>query len=203
VPGRAIRIKAGSDIVLEMHYTTSGKAASDLTTVGLVFAKEPPSEAITVLPAINTKFAIPPGDPNYEVKSSWKVPSDMKLVNLLPHMHLRGKDFEFVAKYPTGEKEVLLRVPHYDFNWQHFYVLAEPKVLPAGTVIECTAHYDNSANNKFNPDPTKEIHWGDQSWDEMMAGFMTLVYDARKPESEVFPPPKKTEKPAASAGTAE
>jgi len=204
MPGRAIRIKAGSDIVLEMHYTTNGKPATDLTKVGLVFAKEPPNEAMKVLAAVNPKFAIPPGDPNYEVKSSWSVPTEMTLVNLLPHMHLRGKDFEYVAKYPTGEKEVLLRVPRYDFNWQHFYVLANPKVLPAGTVIECIAHYDNSPNNKFNPDPTKEVRWGDQSWDEMMAGFLTVVYDARKPDDEVFPPPpKKADKPAASAGTAE
>jgi len=203
VPGRAMRIKAGSDIVLEMHYTPSGKAATDLTKVGLVFAKEPPKEAQTILAAINRKFAIPPGDPNYEVKSSWKVPTNMTLVNLAPHMHLRGKDFEYVATYPTGEKEVLLRVPRYDFNWQHLYVLAQPKVLPAGTVIECTAHYDNSPNNKFNPDPTKEVRWGDQSWDEMIAGFMTVVYDARKSESEVFPPPKKAEKRAASSGTDE
>lgn len=203
VPGRALLVKAGSDIVLEMHYTTNGKAATDLTRVGLIFAKEPPKEAMTVLAAINGKFAIPPGDSNYEVKSRWSVPTDMTLVNLIPHMHLRGKDFEYVAKYPTGEKEVLLVVPRYDFKWQHTYVLAEPKALPAGTVIECTAHYDNSPNNKFNPDPTKDVHWGDQSWDEMMAGFMTVVYDARKSEREVFPPPKKTEKPVASAGSAE
>jgi hypothetical protein len=97
-------------------------------------------------------------------------------------MHLRGKDFQYVAKYPTGESEVLLNVPRYDFNWQHTYVLAEPKTLPKGTVIECIAHFDNSPNNKFNPDPKAEVRWGDQSWEEMMIGFGTFVTEAPAPK---------------------
>ena len=100
-----------------------------------------------------------------------------KLVDMMPHMHLRGKDFVYTAYYPTGESEVLLRVPHYDFSWQLFYYLADQKVLPAGTRIHCVAHFDNSANNPANPDPTKEVHWGDQSWEEMMIGF----FDRRHP----------------------
>lgn len=170
-PGRAIFVKAGTDVVLEMHYTTNGKPATDLTRVGLIFAKEPPRERLTGFSAGNNRFAIPPGDAHHEVRAELKLPREVTLVNLTPHMHLRGKDFEYIAKYPTGEKEILLKVPRYDFNWQHTYELASPKILPAGTVIECIAHFDNSANNPFNPDPKAEVRWGDQSWEEMMIGF--------------------------------
>lgn len=188
VPGRAMLVKAGTDLVLEMHYTPNGKASADQTRVGLVFAKEPPKEAMSQFAALNTRFAIPAGADNHEVKSRWTVPNELTLVDLTPHMHLRGKSFEYVATYPTGEKEVLLKVPHYDFNWQHTYVLDKPKVLPAGTVVECIAHYDNSPNNRFNPDPSKEVRWGDQSWEEMMVGFGTVVYDARKSRREALTP---------------
>ena len=92
---------------------------------------------------------------------------DSALVSLLPHMHFRGKDFEYRVTYPSGEKETLLAVPHYDFNWQLTYDLAQPKLLPKGTVIECTAHFDNSPNNKYNPDPTKEVHFGEQSMSQV------------------------------------
>ncbi len=100
---------------------------------------------------------------------------DATLVNLLPHMHFRGKSFEYRATYPNGEKEVLLSVPHYDFNWQLTYDLAREKKLPKGTVIECEAHFDNSPNNRFNPDPTKEVHYGEQTWEEMMIGFFDVA----------------------------
>ena len=170
-PGRALRVKAGSEVVLEMHYTTNGKPAADLTKVGIIFAKEPPREMIGGFAAGDNKFVIPPGAEAHEVKSKWTFNKEVKLTALTPHMHLRGKDFIYTAKYPTGESEVLLKVPRYDFNWQHTYVLAQPKLLPAGTVIECIAHFDNSPNNKFNPDPKATVRWGDQSWEEMMIGF--------------------------------
>jgi hypothetical protein len=175
VPGRALRVKAGSELVLEMHYTPNGKAATDLTKVGIIFAKEPPVEISGGFGALDNKFVIPAGAEAHEVKSKWTAPREVRLTTLTPHMHLRGKDFQYVAKYPTGESEVLLHVPKYDFNWQHTYVLAQPKVLPAGTVIECTAHFDNSPNNKFNPDPKATVRWGDQSWEEMMIGFGAYV----------------------------
>lgn len=179
-PGRAILVKAGSDVVLEMHYTTNGKAATDLTKVGLILAKEPPVERLAGFSAGNNRFAIPPGDGNHEVRAEIKVPREAKLVNLTPHMHVRGKDFEYIAKYPTGEKEVLLRVPRYDFNWQHTYELAQPKLIPAGTIIECIAHFDNSPNNPSNPDPKAEVRWGDQSWEEMMIGFGAFVVEIKR-----------------------
>jgi len=178
-PGRAMLVKAGSDVVLEMHYTTNGKPATDLTKVGIIFATEPPRERIAGFGAGNNRFAIPPGAGHYEVRSQQPIQQAAKLVSLTPHMHLRGKDFEYIATYPTGEKEVLLRVPRYDFNWQHTYEFATPKLLPAGTVIECIAHFDNSANNAFNPDPKAEVRWGDQSWEEMMIGFGGLVYEMK------------------------
>jgi hypothetical protein len=192
-PGRAKLIRSGTDLVLEMHYTTNGKAATDQTKVGIVFAKEPPRERLASAAIANLKFVIPPSEPNYQVDSRYQIPRDWTLISLTPHMHLRGKDFEYRAKYPSGETEVLLRVPKYDFNWQHTYYLAQPKLLPAGTVIECTAHFDNSANNRFNPDPSVEVRWGDQSWEEMMIGFVGIVYDPKKALSDVFEKPKTTE----------
>jgi hypothetical protein len=181
-----------------MHYTTNGQAATDQTRVGIIFAKEPPKEALATLGVDNHDFVIPPGAENQEVVAKWEVPNEMTLVNLTPHMHVRGKDFRYEATYPTGEKEVLLNVPRYDFNWQHTYVLAQPKVLPAGTVITCIAHFDNSPNNKFNPDPKSEVRYGDQSWEEMMIGFGTVTYDAKNVDKNMFAPRKKeTKKPAA------
>jgi hypothetical protein len=118
---------------------------------------------------------IPAGDPNYKVESSIEIQQDTKLVDLMPHMHLRGKDFEYRAVYPTGEKQVLLRVPRYDFNWQLYYYPEEPVTLPKGTRIECTAHFDNSPNNPANPDATHEVRWGDQSWQEMMIGWFDVA----------------------------
>ena len=144
-PGQAKLIPAGSDIILQIHYTATGKAASDISEVGLVFATEKPKERVLTLAATTNDFAIPPGAPNYQVDAKITLQDDSTLLDMLPHMHFRGKSFEYRVVYPTGEKETLLNVPNYDFNWQLSYDLAQPKLLPKGTVIECTAHYDNSA----------------------------------------------------------
>jgi hypothetical protein len=172
-------IPAGSDIVLQMHYTANGKAATDLTKIGLVLAKQPPQRRYLTMNATQARFAIPPGDPNYEVKSQVTLQDTSELVWLMPHMHLRGKDFEFRAVYPTGESETLLKVPRFDFNWQLGYDEAKPILLPKGTRIECTAHFDNSANNPANPNPNVEVRWGDQSWEEMMIGWFAVVIDPK------------------------
>jgi hypothetical protein len=185
-PGQAKLIKAGSDLVLEIHYTTNGKASTDRSKFGLVFAKQPPKERVLTLSATNGKFKIPPGDPNYKVDAEFELGTTVRLLGLHPHMHGRGKDFEYRIAYPTGETETLLRVPRYDWHWQLWYTLAKPLVLPKGTKIECTAHFDNSPNNPDNADPTKEVSWGDQSWDEMMVGFFNLVFDANMPVEEIF-----------------
>jgi hypothetical protein len=185
-PGQAKLIKAGSDLVLEIHYTTNGKASRDRSKFGLVFAKQPPSERVLTMSATNGKFRIPPGDPNYRVDAEFELGTTVKLAGLHPHMHGRGKDFEYRVVYPTGQTETLLRVPHYNWHWQLWYSLANPLVLPKGTRIECTAHFDNSPNNPDNADPTKEVLWGDQSWDEMMVGFFNLVFDAKMPVKDLF-----------------
>ena len=176
-PGQAKLLKAGTDIVLQLHYTPNGKAGTDKTQIGLVFAKGPVKERVMTMNAINVFLKIPPGEANYESKSQTTLKQDVKLVSMMPHMHLRGKDFEYRAVYPTGETQTLLRVPRYDFNWQLDYVLADQLLLPKGTRIECTAHHDNSANNKYNPDPTKEVRWGDQTFEEMMIGWFDVAFD--------------------------
>ena len=189
-PGQAKLIKAGTDIVFEVHYTPNGKATTDRTKLGLIFAKEPPKERVLTLSAVNGTFKIPPGDPNYKVDASFDVVKDVKLAGLHPHMHGRGKDFEYRLVYPDGKRETILKVPVYNWHWQLWYNFAEPMILPKGTKIECTAHFDNSANNPENMDPTKTVIWGQQSWDEMMVGFFNLVFDAKIPAKDVMPPPK-------------
>ena len=196
-PGQVKLVKAGSDIILQMHYTASGKPGTDISKIGLKFSTEPPKEKVLMLAATTANFAIPPGDSNYQVDAKLTLQDDAMLLDLLPHMHFRGKSFEYRVTYPSGEKETLLSVPKYDFNWQLTYELAQPKLLPKGTVIECTAHYDNSANNPFNPDPTKEVHFGEQTWEEMMFGFMDVAVPLDKTAMDLMRP-KRQAKPAAS-----
>jgi hypothetical protein len=169
-----------------MHYTANGKAGTDRSRIGMVFAKEPPQERVYTVGDSNDKFEIPAGDGNYKVESDITLQEPAKLVSMTPHMHLRGKDFEYTAFYPTGESEVLLRVPKYDFSWQLFYYPAEEKMLPAGTRLHCVAHFDNSPNNPANPDPTKTVRWGDQSWDEMMIGFFEVAMAPDKNPVDLF-----------------
>jgi hypothetical protein len=197
-PGQAKLIPAGSDIVLQIHYTATGKPGTDTSEVGLIFSTTKPTERVLSLAATTTDFAIPPGDPNYRIDSKIKLEDDATLINLLPHMHFRGKDFEYRVIYPSGEKATLLDVPHYDFNWQLTYDLAKPLLLPKGTVIECTAHYDNSANNKYNPDPTKEVHYGEQTWEEMMFGFFDVSVPMNKTAMDLMvPEARRPKRPAA------
>ncbi|HEY6971014.1 MAG TPA: thiol-disulfide isomerase [Candidatus Angelobacter sp.] len=189
--GEARLIKAGSDIVLQLHYTANGTAGSDKSKIGLIFAKEPPRLRNITLSAGNAGFKIPPNDPNYEVKSQVRLEKTVTLSNLMPHMHFRGKDFLYQVIYPDGRTETLLSVPKYDFNWQLGYELAKPIVLPKGTRIECTAHFDNSINNPYNPDPNKEVKWGDQTWEEMMIGFFSVSVDPTVSTAGIL----KSEKP--------
>jgi hypothetical protein len=175
LPGQARLIPAGSDLVFQMHYTANGEEQTDQTQVGLILAKEPPKERVVTLASANANFVIPPGAPNHEVHSTLTLREPAKLVSLVPHMHLRGKAFEMRAVYPTGETELLLRVPRYDFNWQLSYLPIEQKLLPKGTKIECTAWFDNSPNNPHNPDPTVPVRFGEQSWEEMMIGFFDVA----------------------------
>ncbi len=174
-PGTARLIKKGSNIVFQMHYTTSGQVTKDRTKIGFVFAKEPGKKVLVTGNAANGRFVIPPGDENYEVKSSKTFDEDVLITSFMPHMHVRGKSFVYTATYPDGRSEILLNVPKYDFNWQHTYIPKQPIALPKGTRLDCVAHYDNSPKNKFNPDPSKEVRWGDQTWEEMMIGWFTFI----------------------------
>jgi hypothetical protein len=188
-PGMAKLIKAGSDIVFEVHYMPNGKATTDRTKLGLIFAKEPPQKRVLTMSASNAKLRIPPGDPNYRVDASFEILHDVQLSGLHPHMHTRGKDFEYRVVYPDGRTETLLKVPEYNWHWQLWYNLDKPLNLPKGSRIDCIAHFDNSANNPENPDPTKTVIWGQQSYDEMMVGFFNLVFDADLPVAELYPKP--------------
>lgn len=170
-PGTAKLIKAGSKLLFQVHYTPNGTATNDRSVVGLIFAKDLVTREAHTWRALNTGFVIPAGASNQEVKSSWTAKEDIYLEAFMPHMHLRGKDFKYTIVYPDGRSEEVLEIPKYDFNWQLFYNLKEPMALPKGTRIDCVAHFDNSANNKFNPDATKEVRWGNQTWEEMMIGW--------------------------------
>ena len=175
--GVARLLRANQDITLQMHYTTNGKEASDRTRVGIIFAKEPPKKVAAGGMVVQPRFVIPAYDGNAEVRATNVLRRDTVVTTLTPHMHVRGKDMIYIAHYPDGTSETLLHVPKYDFNWQITYELAKPKVLPAGTRVEVIAHYDNSTANKFNPDPSKDVRWGDQTWEEMMIGFFGTVVD--------------------------
>jgi hypothetical protein len=174
-PGQARFLKAGADLVFQMHYTASGKETLDQSRVGIRFAKQPPKERVFNTFIANPYMQIQPGEADAQVHANVTLPMDVTLVSMNPHTHVRGKGFRYVATYPTGESEVLLDVPKYDFNWQLSYYLEKPKVLPKGTKIEAIAWYDNSPNNPANPDPSKRVLWGDQTWEEMLAAFVDIV----------------------------
>lgn len=175
-PGLAKKIPKGAVIYFQMHYTPNGVAGSDRSAIGIKFAKEPPKHEVKTRSVQNTRFAIPPGAANHVVEASNVFKKDAVLLSFSPHMHLRGKSFEYRVVFPDGNRETLLSVPKYDFNWQTHYKLAQPLKLPAGTRIECTAAFDNSADNPNNPNPKTEVRWGDQTWEEMMIGFLDYYY---------------------------
>jgi mono/diheme cytochrome c family protein len=174
-PGTAKLIRKGSNIVFQMHYTTNGTVMKDRTKIGFVFAKEPAKREVLTGNAMNTRFAIPAGDGNHEVKASKTFDEDVLITSFMPHMHVRGKAFTYTVTYPDGRSEILLNVPKYDFNWQHTYIPKQPIALPKGARLDCVAYFDNSEKNKYNPDPSKAVRWGDQTWEEMMIGWYTYT----------------------------
>jgi peroxiredoxin len=179
-PGQAKKLPKGAILLFQMHYTPDGVERTDRSSVGLIFAKQPPKQEIRTRSIVQRQLSIPPGDGNYEATSRTTFDKDSELVSLMPHMHLRGKDFKYVVLFPDGKKETLLSVPKYDFNWQSSYRLEKPLRLPPGTRIECTAHFDNSVDNPNNPDPKKRVGWGDQTWQEMMIGFVDYAVVGEK-----------------------
>jgi len=176
-PGTAKLVPKGSQILFEVHYTPNGRPGRDRSMIGLLYAKGPPQRELHSKAITNYKFTIPAGAPNHEVKSAHTFENKATVLGFTPHMHVRGKAFKYELVNPDGTREVLLNVPKYDFNWQATYWLAKPRAVPAGSTIECTAWFDNSAKNPVNPDPTTRVRWGQQTWEEMMIGFVEYCED--------------------------
>jgi hypothetical protein len=179
-------IPAGSDIVLQMHYTAHGAAMQDQTSVGLVFSKSPPRKRVLTLQLTNDRFLIPPGDPDHRVEVHGTLPNDTLLLSFFPHMHLRGKSFEYNILQKGEKPRTILRIPQYDFYWQLSYRLAEPLPLKAGTTLQAVASFDNSRKNPHNPDPDSAVKWGEQTWAEMMVGFFDVAVDPSVDKQRFF-----------------
>src|SRR5580704_5752575 len=175
--GMAKLVPAGWKFIFQMHYTPNGRPQKDRSSIGLIFA-DPSTvkERLVTTNTSNFQFEIPAGADNYKVEAQKKFAKDTLFIGMYPHMHMRGKDFRYELSYPDGKKEVILDVPRYDFNWQNWFKLEKPLLIPAGTNLLCTAHFDNSENNLCNPDPTKPVRWGDQTWEEMMIGWYDVAY---------------------------
>lgn len=196
--GSATHVVAGTKLLFQMHYTPNGSPQKDHTAVGFHFVKpEDVRRAVEVQMAINPSFTIPAEADNYPVKSAHKFTKDALILNFTPHMHLRGKSFRYDLKYPDGKTETVLNVPRYDFNLQVTYFLEAPKFVPAGTEMQCLAHFDNSPGNLANPDPKSPVSWGDQTWEEMMIGWFTETDDVYP--GDMSPDQARTARFAASA----
>ena len=173
--GTARKIPAGAKINFQIHYARSGEDEVDETAVGIWIAKEPPKQVARRIDLHNSLFKIPAGAANHEVSECHTFNKDLYITSLTPHMHFRGKDMRIEAVYPDGRRETLLYVPAYNFNWQITYRAAKPLYLPKGTRVSVVAHYDNSVNNKMNPDASKIVRWGSASENEMMDGWIEYV----------------------------
>jgi hypothetical protein len=184
--GMAKKIPAGADLVLQLHYTSKKTPAVDRPSIAMSFSSKPPDKQLLTLQMGRDDLRIPPGERNYRASVSGTLPRDALLVSLFPHMHLRGSAFDFDIAGPHGHVETLLRVRPYDFYWQLNYVLKTPRLLPKGTVLRWTGYFDNSPNNPRNPDPTAEVTWGEQSWQEMMIGFFDVAVDPQLTKRDFF-----------------
>ena len=165
----------GAEMTFQIHYTPNGEEVQDQPRLGMIFCKEKPKKEVTTTGVSNVFFEIPAGADNYEVKAIHVAQQDMRVLSLMPHMHVRGKAYKYVAKLPDGEEITLLDIPRYDFNWQLVYVLREPIDLPKGSKIYATGWYDNSDKNPANPDPTKKVRFGEQTWEEMQIGYVNWI----------------------------
>jgi hypothetical protein len=190
-PSTAFLVKAGSDFVLQLHYTANGTAGSDQSRIGMVLSKEPPAKRAFIGLVTDGSFVIPPGDPSYEARASVTLAADVELLSAGPHMHLRGKAMDLRAVYPDGRAEMLFHVPRYDFNWQQIFAFDAVRPAPRGTRLEVVGVWDNSPANRFNPDPRAEVHWGDQSWEEMLLSIVTMSIDPKADVNKLFERPKK------------
>jgi mono/diheme cytochrome c family protein len=188
--GVAIKVPAGSNLTFQLHYTTNGAPGNDRTKVGLVFASKPPDHELRAFNLINGSFTIPAGAPNHRIDAEATFTEDVTLWTLLPHTHLRGKAFEYRIVYPDGRSEVILSVPKYDFSWQTDYAFDPPLKLPKGSRLEATAYYDNSPRNPSNPDPSVDVKWGDQTWEEMMFSAIRYTVDGARLSATAIDAPR-------------
>jgi hypothetical protein len=184
--GMAKKIPAGSELVLQLHYTSKRVAARDQTRIGITYAASPPVKRVLTLQMGRDDIDIPAGDRHYRLSVSGSMPQDALLLAFLPHMHLRGSSFEYSIVGENGYDETLLLVNPYDFFWQLAYTLKDPRLLKAGTRLRFTGEFDNSPNNPRNPDPSAEVHWGEQSHDEMMIGFFDVAVHPSVDKKKLF-----------------
>jgi thiol-disulfide isomerase/thioredoxin len=184
-PETALRIPKGARLRLEMHYTPNGKKTKDRSSIGVQFAGKPPKYELLMSEFANMGFEIPANEPHHKAEATFRIRADARLVSLTPHMHWRGKHYRYEAMYPNGKTETLLSVPRWDFNWQHTYRFAEPIKLPKGSKLHAVAHWDNSTLNPLNPDASKRVRFGLQTWDEMMVGFAAYVWENPETAAEM------------------
>jgi peroxiredoxin len=175
-PESGILLKKGAKFGFQAHYTVNGKEATDVTQMGLYFMDKPPQYRYRAAIMANPRISIPANTKAYTNDATHTFDREVLVYSLHPHAHFRGSAAEFVAKFPDGHEEILLNVPRYEFNWQTTYVLKTPVVLPAGTSVRYSMTYDNSTQNKANPDPNRVVPWGQQTWDEMLFGVIRFRY---------------------------
>jgi hypothetical protein len=182
-------VPAGSDITLNLHYTPNGTAVTDHVQIGFTVVNEAPQRRYVSLsasaPSDPAHFAIPPNNPNWQSPpAEVTFNQDVELVYMMPHMHVRGKDMTYTLIFPDGQKEIVLSVPGYDFNWQLGYNTSVR--IPKGTRLHVDAHYDNSANNKWNPNPNKTVYYGEMTWEEMMFPFFGVVIEKNADPTKII-----------------
>jgi thiol-disulfide isomerase/thioredoxin len=190
--GTAKKIAAGSELVFQLHYTPNGTPAKDRSSVGLIVARERPTREARTIGIVNEEFTIPPGAAAHPVRAERRFGHAVRLLSFTPHMHLRGRSFRYDLVEPRRQEaaEILLNVPAFDFGWQTTYVLREPRILARGATLVCEATFDNSAGNPANPDPSTAVRWGEQTWEEMMIGFLEVDRPLGAWDGDE-PPPKR------------
>jgi thiol-disulfide isomerase/thioredoxin len=184
-PDTALRLPKGVSLRFEMHYTPNGTAVKDRSSVGITFCEKPPRNELLIGEFANMAIEVPPHDPHYKAEASFRLRADARILSFAPHMHWRGKDYRYEVVYPDGKRETVLSVPRWDFNWQSVYRFQEPLKLPKGARLYSVAHWDNTANNPLNPDPSKSVRFGLQSWEEMMVGFVAYVWERPETAAEL------------------
>lgn len=176
--GMAKKLPKGTTLLFQMHYTPNGVATTDTTRIGLRYATKEPEREVKTAGVMGLDLDIPPGEANYVAHGALPVPFNARILAFMPHMHVRGTSFRYsIQKIGAKDETEILAVPKFDFNWQTPYRLTTPQAVPRMSMLRCTATYDNSEGNPYNPDPKARVHWGDQTWDEMMIGYVDYVID--------------------------